>query len=222
MDTCVRNCRRRKAICRRSLIYRIELSVADALFSRNSEDFNLDQITAIHCLGSHHGGIVPTVRRRSVLALTVVERVDISRGLASGPSTRDIAKGLERAAATGRSHVTLVSDADHGTTPRTRKNRAWRARPMASEANAARAFRVVRVLVAACCIWLALGSYPAFPQTPQEKAWEVLQGGLDDHDATRRAAARPLGLTYALSGLGLSCEKRPLHLCLNTLYVSRI
>jgi hypothetical protein len=32
-----------------------------------------------------------------VLALTVVEREDISRGLASGSSTREIAKGLERA-----------------------------------------------------------------------------------------------------------------------------
>jgi hypothetical protein len=36
--------------------------------------------TSIHCLLAHHGGIVPAVRRRSVLALTVVEREDISRG----------------------------------------------------------------------------------------------------------------------------------------------
>jgi hypothetical protein len=36
--------------------------------------------TSIHCPLSHHGGIVPAVRRRSVLALTVVEREDISRG----------------------------------------------------------------------------------------------------------------------------------------------
>src|SRR6266404_9731241 len=56
--------------------------------------------TSIHCLLAHHGGIVPAVRRRSVLALTVVEREDISRGLASGSSIRDIAKGLERAAST--------------------------------------------------------------------------------------------------------------------------
>jgi hypothetical protein len=45
--------------------------------------------TSIHCLLAHHGGIVPAVRRRSVLALTVVEREDISRGLASGSSIRD-------------------------------------------------------------------------------------------------------------------------------------
>jgi len=36
--------------------------------------------TSIHCLLAHHGGIVPAVRRRSMLALTVVEREDISRG----------------------------------------------------------------------------------------------------------------------------------------------
>src|ERR1700684_123064 len=51
-----------------------------------------------HCLVSHHGDIVPLVRRRSVLVLTAVEREDISRGLASGSSIRDIDKGLERAA----------------------------------------------------------------------------------------------------------------------------
>src|ERR1700693_304711 len=54
--------------------------------------------TSIHCLLSHHGGIVPPVRRRSLLVLTAVEREDISRGLACGSSIRDIAKGLERAA----------------------------------------------------------------------------------------------------------------------------
>ena len=36
--------------------------------------------TSIHCLLSHHGGIVPAVRRRSLLALTLAEREDISRG----------------------------------------------------------------------------------------------------------------------------------------------
>jgi IS30 family transposase len=56
--------------------------------------------TSIHCLLAHHGGIVPRVRRRSLLVLTAAEREDISRGLASGSSIRDIAKGLERAAST--------------------------------------------------------------------------------------------------------------------------
>jgi hypothetical protein len=56
--------------------------------------------TMIHCLLVHHGGIVPASRRRSMLSLTALEREDISRGLASGSSIRDIAKGLERAAST--------------------------------------------------------------------------------------------------------------------------
>jgi hypothetical protein len=56
--------------------------------------------TSIRCLLSHHGGIAPAVRRRSLLVLSAVERKDISRGLASGSSIRDIAKGLERAAST--------------------------------------------------------------------------------------------------------------------------
>jgi IS30 family transposase len=49
---------------------------------------------------SHHGGIVPAARRRSLLALTLAEREDISRGIASGSSIRNIARHLERAAAT--------------------------------------------------------------------------------------------------------------------------
>jgi hypothetical protein len=40
--------------------------------------------TSIHCLLAHHGGIVPAVRRRAVLALTVVKREDMPRGIASG------------------------------------------------------------------------------------------------------------------------------------------
>src|ERR1700730_4087356 len=80
--------------------------------------------TSIHCLLSHHGGIVPAVRRRSVLALTVVEREDISRGLASGSSIRDIAKDLERAASTVSREV-----ARHGGRPEYRAQqadqRAW-------------------------------------------------------------------------------------------------
>jgi hypothetical protein len=50
--------------------------------------------TSIHCLLAHHGGIVPALRRRSLLSLAVVERDDISRGLASGSSIRDIARRL--------------------------------------------------------------------------------------------------------------------------------
>jgi len=56
--------------------------------------------TSIHCLLAHHGGVVPAVRRRSLLALTLTEREDISRGIACGSSIRDIAKCPERAAST--------------------------------------------------------------------------------------------------------------------------
>jgi IS30 family transposase len=80
--------------------------------------------TSIHCLLAHHGGIVPAVRRRSLLVLSAVEREDISRGIASGSSIRDIAKVLERAASTVSREV-----ARHGGRPEYRANeadqRAW-------------------------------------------------------------------------------------------------
>src|ERR1700693_160285 len=46
------------------------------------------------------GGIAPATRRRSRLALTLAEREDISRGIASGFALREIARGLHRAAST--------------------------------------------------------------------------------------------------------------------------
>jgi IS30 family transposase len=56
--------------------------------------------SSIHLLLSHHGGIVPAARRRSPQALTLTEREDISRGIASGLSMREIATSLSRAAST--------------------------------------------------------------------------------------------------------------------------
>src|SRR4030088_3472652 len=53
--------------------------------------------SSIRCLVSRHGGIAPAVRRRALLALTLREREEISRGLASGSAIREIAKCLERA-----------------------------------------------------------------------------------------------------------------------------
>ena len=55
---------------------------------------------SIQLILSQHGGIVPAARRRSLLTLTLAEREDISRGIASGSSIRAIAKGLERAVST--------------------------------------------------------------------------------------------------------------------------
>src|SRR5580698_1873155 len=46
------------------------------------------------------GGIPPLARRRSRLALGLAEREDISRGIASGSSIREIASGLERSVST--------------------------------------------------------------------------------------------------------------------------
>src|SRR5271170_1663386 len=56
--------------------------------------------SSIRCVVSLHGGFVPAVRRRSLLALTLPEPEDISGGIASGSSIRKIAPLLERAAST--------------------------------------------------------------------------------------------------------------------------
>jgi IS30 family transposase len=56
--------------------------------------------TSIHLLLSHHGGIVSAVRRRGPQALTLAEREDISRGIASGSSISEIAASLCRAIST--------------------------------------------------------------------------------------------------------------------------
>src|SRR6202166_1171235 len=54
----------------------------------------------IHFVLPRHGGIAPPVRRRSRRALTLAEREDISRGIASGCSIRAIAQRLSRARST--------------------------------------------------------------------------------------------------------------------------
>jgi IS30 family transposase len=60
----------------------------------------------IHFLLARHGGIAPPVRRRSRRALTLAEREDISRGIASGCSLRVIAQHLSRASSTVSREVT--------------------------------------------------------------------------------------------------------------------
>jgi IS30 family transposase len=74
---------------------------------------------SIHFMLSQHGGIAPTARRRSLATLTLAEREDISRGIASGSSIRDIARGLERAVSTVSREV-----ARHGGRPLYRANEA--------------------------------------------------------------------------------------------------
>src|SRR5579863_8748023 len=56
--------------------------------------------TTIHQFLLLCGGIAPAARRRSRLALTLAEREDISRGVASGSSIREIARHVNRAAST--------------------------------------------------------------------------------------------------------------------------
>src|ERR1700684_983460 len=56
--------------------------------------------SSIRCVVSLHGGFVPAVRRRSLLALTLPEREDISRGIASCAALRTIAQQLDRAVST--------------------------------------------------------------------------------------------------------------------------
>jgi IS30 family transposase len=55
---------------------------------------------AIYFLLSLHGGIVPAARRRLPRTLTMAEREVISRGIATGSSIREIARGLKRAGST--------------------------------------------------------------------------------------------------------------------------
>src|SRR2546427_9093456 len=55
----------------------------------------------IQLLLARHGGIAPAARRRSRRVLTLAEREDISRGIASGCSMRVIAQRLSRASSTG-------------------------------------------------------------------------------------------------------------------------
>src|ERR1700682_3051583 len=74
---------------------------------------------SIHFMLSQHGGIVSAARRRSLVTLTLAAREDISRGIASGSSIRDIAKGLERAVSTVSREV-----ARHGGRPLYRANEA--------------------------------------------------------------------------------------------------
>ena len=73
----------------------------------------------IYCLLARHGGIAPPVRRRSQRVLTLAEREDISRGIASGSSMRVIAQRLRRASSTVSREV-----ARHGGRAQYRANQA--------------------------------------------------------------------------------------------------
>jgi transposase, IS30 family len=73
----------------------------------------------IQFLLARHGGIAPAVRRRSRRVLTLAEREDISRGIASGSSMRVIAQRMSRACSTVSREV-----ARHGGRAQYRANEA--------------------------------------------------------------------------------------------------
>ena len=75
--------------------------------------------TSIRHLLLPRGGIAPRARRRSRLALTLAEREDIFRGIASGSSIREIARRLDRAASRVGREVTR-----HGGRPEYRAHEA--------------------------------------------------------------------------------------------------
>lgn len=56
--------------------------------------------TAVHRILQATGGIAPAIRCRSARALSLVEREEISRGIAAGCGVRAIARGLKRAPST--------------------------------------------------------------------------------------------------------------------------
>src|SRR5580700_2996580 len=75
--------------------------------------------SSIRCLLLPRGGIPPATRRRRLLALSLAEREDISRGIASGWSIREIARRVDRAASTVSREV-----ARHGGRPAYRAHEA--------------------------------------------------------------------------------------------------
>ena len=82
----------------------------------------------IYFLLARHGGIAPPIRRRSRRALTLADREDIFRGIASGCAMRVIAQGLRRAPSTVSREI-----ARHGGRAQYRANeadqQAWRPKP---------------------------------------------------------------------------------------------
>jgi len=93
---------------------RLSLTQRSEIWSRWKSGQSLHEIgrafgkphSCIRCLLLPRGGIAPAARRRSRLALTLAEREDISRGIASGSPLREIARRLDRATSTVSREVT--------------------------------------------------------------------------------------------------------------------
>src|SRR5260370_25640882 len=93
---------------------RLSLTQRSEIWSRWKSGQSLHEIgrafgkphSCIRCLLLPRGGIAPAARRRSRLALTLAEREDISRGIASVSPLREIARRLDRATSTVIREVT--------------------------------------------------------------------------------------------------------------------
>src|SRR5229473_8387917 len=93
---------------------RLSLTQRSEIWSRWKSGQSLHEIgrafgkphTSVRCLLLPRGGIPPLARRRSRRALTLSEREDISRGMASSSSIREIARHLDRAVSTVSREVT--------------------------------------------------------------------------------------------------------------------
>ena len=89
---------------------------------------------SIHGVLSSNGGFIPPVRRRSRWALTLAEREEISRGMATALSIRQIAATLGRAPSTisreihrhGGAHTYRASEADAQAWERTHRPKPCR------------------------------------------------------------------------------------------------
>ena len=89
---------------------------------------------SIHGVVSSNGGFIPPVRKRSRWALTLTEREEISRGMATARSIRQIAATLGRAPSTvsreitrhGGAHTYRAAEADAQAWARTRRPRPCR------------------------------------------------------------------------------------------------
>ncbi|MGB3426952.1 MAG: IS30 family transposase, partial [Burkholderiaceae bacterium] len=89
---------------RRTRTYYTDVQKA-LMWERRKEGWTLHQIaqlfnrphTSVRGILSRTGGIRPPMRRRCPRSLRLVEREEISRGLAEGQSIRSVALRLERA-----------------------------------------------------------------------------------------------------------------------------
>jgi len=85
--------------------------------------------------------------------------------------------------------ITISCDSHHGIAYQKCASMSLGDRLVDGKVTDAKRLRSAKVAFAACGIWLMFGSSPAFPQTPQGKAWEILQAGLSEHSTGKRAAA---------------------------------